>query len=524
MQTLEALLAGLDATWRPGEDGADIRSIRPRDISEDSRRVTPGCLFVARSGLRSDGGAFVEEAKRLGACAVLTDRARAQRVADRTGLPAIGVDDVPRAGAEVAERFFDHPSRALDLIGVTGTNGKTTVAHLVQRILRACGVECGLIGTVVVDTCRAARPATLTTPPAIEISRALAAMRAAGAKACAIEASSHALEQGRIGALRFCAGVYTNLSGDHLDYHATMEAYAGAKRTLFDALGPDAEAIVNIDDAWADRVTGETRARRVECSERPGAACTVRTLDADARSTLLALDGPWGAMEARARLVGAHNAMNLLQALAGAWGAMERLGAAPDRMTLEQAARSAAPPPGRLEPVALDDESPPFSVLVDYAHTDHALEHALRAARGIVADSGKLLVVFGCGGDRDRTKRPRMGRIASELADAAVVTSDNPRTEDPRAIIDEIMEGVPPQRVPACEIEPDRAAAIAIAIERARPGDVVLIAGKGHEDYQLLPDGAGGVQRRPFDDRVEARAALTERRRRIGAIREAGAA
>jgi UDP-N-acetylmuramoyl-L-alanyl-D-glutamate--2,6-diaminopimelate ligase len=520
MQTIAALLEGVDSQ-APLMIG-DAGGVAPRDITEDSRRVTPGALFVARPGANADGRKYCVDAARLGAAAILTDRAGAPAIARDTRLPVVGVDDVPRAAAIVGERSFDQPSRALAVVGVTGTNGKTTIAHLVQGLLRACGVECGLIGTVVIDTCAGVRQASLTTPPAIEVSRALAAMRAAGAKACAMETSSHALEQGRVAALRFTAGVYTNLTGDHLDYHGTMEAYASAKRILFDRLDADAAAIVNTDDAWAERITGATRAKRLACGD--GAACRVRVADADARSTRLILDGPWGSVDARVGLVGAHNAMNTLQALCAAWDTLERLGATPSVDALRVALAGLTPPPGRLEPVTHDGAPAPFAVLVDYAHTDNALENALGAARPIVAPGSDLVVVFGCGGDRDRTKRPRMGRIATELADRAIVTSDNPRTEDPRRIIEQVLEGVPPARRPICEVEADRAAAIDLAISTARPGDVVVIAGKGHEDYQLLPDGRGGIVRRDFDDRVEARKALARRAERVHQARGAGAA
>lgn len=520
MQTIAALLDGVDSQAAQFFGGAE--GVVPRDITEDSRRVTPGALFIARHGAKADGRRYAADAARLGAGAILTDRASAPSIAAETNLPVVGVRDVPIAAAIGAERFFGDPSSTLALVGVTGTNGKTTIAHLVQGLLRASGVECGLIGTVVIDTCAGVRQASLTTPPAIEISRALGAMRGAGAKACAIETSSHALEQGRVAALRFSAGVYTNLTGDHLDYHGTMEAYADAKRILFDRLTPDAAAIVNTDDPWAVRVTGSTRARRLECAD--AGACRVRVADADARSTRLVLDGPWGSIDARVGLVGAHNALNTLQALVASWDTLERLDATPSTDSLRVALAGLTPPPGRLEPVIVDGAAAPFAVLVDYAHTDNALENALASARSIVAPGSDLIVVFGCGGDRDRTKRPRMGRIASELADRAIVTSDNPRTEDPGQIIEQVLDGVPPARRPRCAVEPDRAGAIEMAISTARPGDVIVIAGKGHEDYQLLPDGRGGIVRRDFDDRVEARKALARRAERIHQARGAGAA
>jgi len=528
MQTLEALLKGVEdgreALFCPGAGGADPRALEPRDITEDSRRVTPGALFVARPGLSVDGRTFADDAARLGAMAILTDEASAREIAVRPGLATVGVGDVARVAPIVGERFFDEPSRSLEVVGVTGTNGKTTIAHLVQGLLRACGVECGLVGTVVIDTCTTVRPASLTTPPGIELSRTLAAMRAAGARACVMEASSHALEQGRASAIRFNTAVYTNLSGDHLDYHGTMEAYAAAKRILFDGLDDDATIVVNIDDAWADRIAGGAGGRRLECSATGDGACRVRATEADARSTRLTLDGPWGSVDARVPLVGAHNAMNLLQSLAASWSVLERLGRTPDLGTLHIALAGATPPPGRLEPVLVDDAAPAFSVLVDYAHTDHALENALTAARPLVREGADLICIFGCGGDRDRTKRPRMGRVASELADRAIVTSDNPRREDPDRIIEEVLTGVAPTRRPACAVEPDREIAIQLAIDTAQPGDVIVIAGKGHEDYQLLPDGQGGVVRRDFDDRVVAAEALRRRADRLRAGREAGAA
>jgi len=463
------------------------------DITEDSRDVAPGTLFVARRGGSHDGRRFIPDAIGRGAAAVLTDRP-APEVDEQVAV--LLAEDVPLAASARAERFFGDPSRRLTLIGVTGTNGKTTTAFLVRHLLNHAGRRCGLMSTVLVDDGRESAPASLTTPPGIEISRALGRMVANGCDAAVMETSSHALHQGRTAALRFAIAAFSNLSGDHLDYHASMTEYAEAKAILFDSLDADGVAIVNADDPVSERMLRSTRARTMRVGlEADRTDCRAEILGIDPGGTDVAFHTPRGAFELRLPLVGAHNVANAL--LAAAIVAEAGL----DDDAIRAGLAACAAPPGRLEPVTTPDD--PFAVLVDYAHTDAALANVLRAVRGIVPGGGRLVLVFGCGGDRDRTKRPRMAQAACHFADRIIVTSDNPRTEDPERIVEDILEGVDADSRPRTEAIVDRRQAIHRAIETGRAGDVVLIAGKGHEDYQII-----GETKHPFDDRQVAREAL----------------
>lgn len=485
--TISKLIEGLPVRLARG--GADPAITA---VVEDSRGATPGCLFIARGGTKADGRRFIADAVRAGAAAVLTD--------DPASVPAGAVilqaDDVALAAAFLAERFAGEPSSKLRLIGVTGTNGKTTTTYLIRHLLNRAGIRCGLIGTVQIDDGASVIPASLTTPPAVEISSLLARMVANGCDACVMETSSHALHQRRVGGLRFIGGVFTNLTGDHLDYHGTMEEYAAAKAMLFENLPRDGFAVVNIDDPTADRMIARCAVRVISCSvNERDASCVARIGRQTIRDVEVSFLGQWGGFEMRLPLVGRHNVMNALQA--AAVGAAMDLDAA----TLAAGLSTCPAPPGRLEPVTKPDDD--LTVLVDYAHTDDALRNVLSALRPLVPTGASLRVVFGCGGDRDRTKRPRMAAVAASLADDIIITSDNPRTEDPQAIIEEILTGVPGNHAAHVCAVVDRTQAIAAAIERSRPGDVVLIAGKGHEDYQII-----GTTRRPFDDRLVAKAAL----------------
>ncbi|MBX3359139.1 MAG: UDP-N-acetylmuramoyl-L-alanyl-D-glutamate--2,6-diaminopimelate ligase [Phycisphaeraceae bacterium] len=516
------LISGLDI--RPMTRADSWQSVRVCDITEDSRTALTGTLFVARRGEHADGRRFVPSAIAAGAVAVLTDDPSLQLPAGtHAGEPvALLTPDINLAGAQIAERFYGSPASRLAMIGVTGTNGKTTITFLIHQLLNALGVRTGLIGTVQIDDGREVAPATLTTPPAIELSRTLATMVESGCEAAVMEVSSHALHQRRVGALRFDIGVFTNLTGDHLDYHKTMESYADAKAMLFGLLGEDGVAVVNADDPWHERMVRGSRGRVLRCSMagdpslalRDGGRCGVVVRQADQRHTSEVLMGPWGALDASVRLIGAHNSMNLLQAVAAvhATGESLRPRRPLDAADLKAAVDGLSPPPGRLEPVS--DSGDSVTVFVDYAHSDDAIRSVLGTLRATMspADSGRLWIVFGCGGDRDRTKRPRMGAAAAELADRIIVTSDNPRTESPSTIIDEILAGIPAAARERTSIDADRERAIHRGIADAAPGDVVLIAGKGHEDYQILPDGRGGTVTRQFSDRLVARAALSARR------------
>lgn len=471
-------------------------------LADDSRRVVPGTMFVARAGAQGAGGAhgdgraFIQDAIARGAVAI---------VADEGVVPIDGVAWVSaRGGAAarlpaLAEAFHGFPSRRLRIVGITGTNGKTTTTYLYRHIEREAGRRCGLIGTVETDDGAGTVPSTLTTPGAIDLSTTLARMVAHGCTGAVMETSSHALHQGRVAALRFGCGIFTNLTGDHLDYHGSMDAYAAAKAVLFEGLDACATAIVNADDPAHERMLTGCRANVIRCSLRSArATASVQGLRMGAGSMGVTLCGPWGRIEAELPFTGRHNAMNALQAVAAAWSD------GIDGAVIERALSTCAAPPGRLEPVTAPQD--PFTVLVDYAHTDDALLNVCSALKAVLEPGGRLITVFGCGGDRDPTKRPRMARVACEQSDVVVVTSDNPRTEDPEGIVDQIMAGVPSACAAVVHRVTDRSAAIHAAIAQARERDVVLIAGKGHEDYQII-----GSVKVAFDDRLVAREAIAGR-------------
>jgi UDP-N-acetylmuramoyl-L-alanyl-D-glutamate--2,6-diaminopimelate ligase len=443
-------------------------SVEIEDLAYDSRAVRPGTLFFCIRGGRADGHDFAQRAVQAGAAALVTERPLSLRV------PQAVVEDVRQAMAVVAAEFFGRPSQELEIAAVTGTNGKTTTSFLLHSILDAAGRRPGLLGTIECRVGGEPRPAVRTTPEAIDLQRTFREMLDAGDRSCALEATSHGSYYGRLAGTRFACLVFTNLTQDHLDLHGTMEEYFEAKRRLF-VDGDPPPAAINVGDQWGRRLL----------ADRPDALTFGFASDATLRPE--ALEG------IDLKLKGRFNVENALAAMAGA-----RL------LGIEEAEIAAGIErlegvPGRFEAV---DEGQPFTVLVDYAHTPDSLENVLRSARSLTSE--RLLCVFGCGGDRDRGKRPLMGRIAAELADLAIVTSDNPRSEEPRAIIEEILGGAESE----LEGEPDRREAIARAVESAAPGDVVLIAGKGHEQGQQFRD-----RTVPFDDREVAREAL----RRLGA-------
>ncbi len=481
------------------------RGVRICDLTEDSRTVLPGSLFVAKRGTRVDGRGFIDEAVRAGAVAVLTDESA--EMGD-VGVPVVRVRDLPIATALIAERFFGNASRRLALCGVTGTNGKSTVAHMVSRLLGAAGMRCGLIGTVTIEDGREVARASMTTPPAIELSRTFATMVESRCVAASLEVSSHALAQGRTDALSFDAAVFTNLTGDHLDYHKTVENYRAAKARLFAGLRHGATAVINVDDPASAAMVEGCRARIVRCgAEGSGAACTWWAGPPTLEGTPARFTGPWGLIETRLGVLGDFNALNALLSLVAA----SSMGA--DMARLTRALPGLRTPAGRLERVGHGCGDLP-AVFVDYAHTDDALANALRVVRGL-ADGlgGRVIVVFGCGGERDRTKRPRMGAAARRGADLVFVTSDNPRSERPSGIIDDILGGIPADQRTGVEVHVDRDAAIRGAIDAGGARDVVLIAGKGHENEQVLPDASGGTRTVAFDDVERARAALDGRAR-----------
>lgn len=504
---LSDLLKGIRAEVRPGKrSAADPRIC---DFTEDSRTALPGSLFVARPGLVTDGRRFIEDAVRAGAVAILTDSEGASAVPD--GAVAVVADDVPLVSAILAERFFGEPSRMLNVAAITGTNGKSTTAHLVRGLLNACGVRCGLVGSVEVDDGEHSSIATLTTPTAAELSHVFSTMVEKGCTAAVIEASSHAIDQRRIAGLDIDAAAFTNLTQDHLDYHGTMERYAGAKAELLSSLKPSALAVVNAEDPAHTTMLEDCGSRILriyptwrERIEEDEATIRGDALEGAFGSGVEAV-GPWGTVRGEVRLIGGFNMANLLTAIAIAhdFG----LSAA----QIESALPELTAPAGRLELVSAPDD--PFSVLVDFAHTPDALLNAIGAVRSVVRTGGVLRVVFGCGGDRDRRKRPLMGRVVVDRADAVYVTSDNPRTENPSAIIDEVLSDLTAGERRNAIVHVDRRMAIQSAVRELQPGDVLLIAGKGHEAYQLLPDPTmpGGVRRIDFDDRDIARSALKSR-------------
>ena len=489
-------------------EGRDPETVRVCDITEDSRTVVPGSLFVARSGLKSDGRKFAADAIALGAVAVLTD--------DDSlcfhSIPVLHCHDIMLGAAIAAEHFYGHASHKLSLIGVTGTNGKSTITYLAWKLMNAAGARTGLIGTVMIDDGREVARAVMTTPPAIELSRTFATMAESGCIAAAMEVSSHALDQRRVGAFKFRIGAFTNLTGDHLDYHKTMENYAAAKAKLFDSLPVDGLAIVNADDAAFTRMIRDCKARVLRCHTGPGESgegiARVETLSRSIRGMRLRMRGPWGMIEDDVALIGDYNAMNVLQAVACAHAS------GLSAQQIQAALCTLDAPPGRLQRVSPEDSD--ITVFVDFAHTDDALTNVLRETGKVMegrtrSDGPKLWAVFGCGGDKDRTKRPRMGKAAAEHANRIVVTSDNPRTEAPNAIIDEILSGIAPTDRLRVDVQENRARAISFAIHEAKSGDVIILAGKGHENTQILSDGKGGTLATPFDEPAIAREAIALR-------------
>jgi UDP-N-acetylmuramoyl-L-alanyl-D-glutamate--2,6-diaminopimelate ligase len=466
-------------------------------LTADSRQVTPGDCFVAVPGFKQDARRFIPEATRRGATLVVTEGEEA-RDAD---VAQVIVPSARVALAQLADAYYDHPSRALTVVGITGTNGKTTTSYLVEALLAARGLGTGVIGTIQYVLGRETRPASQTTPEAVELQRMLAEMRASGVRGVAMEVSSHALALHRVDGIEFDVAVFTNLTQDHLDFHGTLEEYGRAKRRLFELLARSAKpaptAVVNADDpAGASMVAGH-RGRVLTYGRAAGALVRAVEHASGGDGIRLVVDTPRGRVAAASPLIGEHNVSNLLAAI----GVGVALDLSPDAIATALARVPGVP--GRFEQVHAGQ---PFLVVVDYAHTPDALARVLATARKLTR--GRLGAVFGCGGDRDRTKRPIMGEIAARLADRVWVTSDNPRTERPQAIVDDVLAGV--RRATAdgsrWEAEPDRYAAIAGALAWARPDDVVVIAGKGHETYQIV-----GTDVLPFDDREVARRILTER-------------
>jgi len=475
---LDDLAAGFSGARVVGDPSVEVK-----DLAYDSRKVEPGTLFFCVVGEKADGHEFGPRAVEEGAAALVVERELTE-----LDVPQVVVGDSRAAMAPLAARFNGDPTGELRVVGVTGTNGKTTTAFLVREILRAADYSCGLLGTVKQIVGGVEKEVERTTPEAIELQKTFRQMLEGGDEACAMEVSSHAMTLHRADAIHFEVAIFTNLTQDHLDFHADMEDYFLAKRKLFEAEGTKAR-IVNVDDPYGRRLASE-----FECltfsAEGAEADYSAREVSFDASGASFAV----GELQLRTGLPGHFNVANAL----GAFAAAEAMGVGPEIAVAGLA--KAARVPGRFEPI---DEGQGFSVLVDYAHTPDSLENVLRAARRLTA--GKLISVFGAGGDRDRDKRPKMGRAAAELSDLAVVTSDNPRSEDPEAIVAEVAGGAEAAEGGFdLEIVIDRREAIALALGRAEPGDTVVIAGKGHEQGQEFEDG----RKVPFDDREVAREEL----------------
>lgn len=464
-----------------------MRSVKGRDdssitgLTDDSRKVTSGCLFVAVAGHEADGHAFIPSAVENGAAALVVERPPEQVPA----VPVVEVSDSRLALALLSHFISGRPSERLRVVGVTGTNGKTTTAWLIHHMLTEVGRMTGLVGTIETRIGTRRLAANLTTPGPIELSSILSEMVDAGCTDCVMEVSSHALVQHRVEGIRFSAAVFTNLTRDHLDYHESWDAYLNAKKSLFDGLDSEAAAVYNADDPSGERIVSDAAGARYSYGQSAGADYSFRIDESGLEGLTLTFDG-----ETRSfNLVGGFNAYNL----AAAYGLGRAFGY-PKETVLDTLA-SASPVPGRMEQIHLPGG---VVAVLDFAHTPDGLEKALTAVREIAGSDARLWCVFGCGGDRDRGKRPIMGEIAERLADRLIVTSDNPRTESPEAILDDIRTGMRHPENATWIV--DRREAIRYAGTHAQPGDTVVVTGKGHEDYQII-----GRERVHFDDREEVR-------------------
>jgi UDP-N-acetylmuramoyl-L-alanyl-D-glutamate--2,6-diaminopimelate ligase len=468
-------------------------------LAYDSRTVKSGDVFVALKGLHADGTAFARQAIDRGAAAIVSE----QPAPEGVHVPWAIVGDARLALALLATAFYRDPSREMRVVGITGTNGKTTTAYLLAGIFEAAGIRCGVLGTVAYKIGDELREATRTTPEAPDVQALLREMVDRGCGACAMEVSSHALALRRVDGMTFAAAVFTNLTRDHLDFHAGMDDYFRAKRRLFDMLPRNAPSIVNVDDPRG--------ASLIDAGGRPLTYGMQRPADVKSGPVSFSLDGlqfdvatPRDTLHVRSKLIGKPNVYNILAAVATATA----LDVSSD--AIEKGLYALDAVPGRFQTVSGPNDD--VTVVVDYAHTDDALRNLLETARPLA--HGRLITVFGCGGDRDRTKRPLMGAVAGRLSDVIVITSDNPRSEDPARIIEEIQRGITPdtrrERQSLLTIV-DRRQAIARAVEIARAGDVVLVAGKGHEKYQVIGD-----HTLAFDDVAVAREALGRRRTNSG--------
>lgn len=475
---------------------SEVFELNPAGLAYDSRRVEPGFVFFAIPGFRQDGHEYVGDAVQRGAIAVVVEK----EVKKPAGVSVVRVRDSRRALALAAARFYGHPGQRLRMVGVTGTNGKTTTTHLISAIYRARGEKVGLIGTLYARIGDVVVPEERTTPESLDLQELLRRMVDAGVTVVVMEVSSHALALQRVAGVEYDAAVFTNLTQDHLDFHKDLEDYYRTKELLFTGLKTSGGkqglklAVINADDRYGPRLASASGGRVVTYGVDNRAGVRARDIVLKESGADFTVEGTWGKTPLRLKLAGGFNVYNALAAFAVGWAE----GFPPEDVA--RALENAEAVPGRFERV---DAGQDFTVVVDYAHTPDGLENVLQAARALTR--GEVIAVFGCGGDRDSTKRPMMGEVAGRLADFTVVTSDNPRSEDPQRIIAAIETGVRRSGRTRYTIEPDRRKAIKEAFMRAKTGDIVVLAGKGHEDYQIV-----GTQKLPFDDRKVAAEVLRE--------------
>lgn len=497
--SLSGLMKGIPYATKGNLDGIQIRS-----VTSDSKQVREGDLFIAIKGVKQDGHHYLEEAIHRGAVAVVVERSYSHPAAR-----VLQVSDSKRILSRLAAAYYQFPSKEMKVVGVTGTNGKTTITYLLEQVFQEEGI--GILGTINYRVGNRVVPAAQTTPGALEVQAFLRKMVDAGCRYAAVEVSSHALDQCRVADVDFQAAIFTNLSQDHLDYHQTMEAYAEAKLKLFTQLRPAHWAIVNEEDPFSKEIMIQTKAQLLTYGFGQNADVHAEAMSFESNQIKIdvaypvnagARDGMRNKITIQSPLIGRHNAYNILASFAA--GLVLNRPPAQIKQRLERLQCV----PGRMEAVSIEEmESAKFNVFVDYAHTPDGLNQVLTTLREITP--GRLLVVFGCGGDRDRGKRPQMGRIAAQLADEVFITSDNPRSENPETIIQDILEGIRPlgeKKMSRVKIEADRAAAVREAIFSAGAGDTVLLAGKGHENYQIFKDVMV-----PFDDRDQARRWMMEK-------------
>jgi UDP-N-acetylmuramoyl-L-alanyl-D-glutamate--2,6-diaminopimelate ligase len=486
---LRELFEGAEASIPSAAENLEIRQ-----IACDSRKVKPCALFFALHGAKEDGNAFVRDAVSRGAAVIASEERVPAYIPP--SVTWVQVREARKALAVTAANFFGHPAEALQLVAVTGTNGKTTTTSLVDAIVKASGAKTGLFGTIAYHTPLGDYPAPNTTPESVDLQGFLAEIRDAGGKFAVLEASSHSLAMDRLWGCHFAAAVFTNLTREHMDYHKTFEDYFAAKKRLFEGTGAGAPevAIVNSDDEYGKRLTGLAK-KTVTYGLESDADITTRKFQLTFNGLSFTAQTPNGKVQVASSLVGRINVYNILAAI----GAAQALGLSNE--TIEAGIRSLESVSGRFQRIDLGQ---PYFVVVDYAHTDDALENLIRTAREL-NPKGRIITLFGCGGGKDRTKRPVMGEVTGRLSDLTILSSDNPRTEDPLKIITDIIVGLQKTNGKYL-IEPDREKAIGLAMDEARAGDIVLLAGKGHENYQILADAT-----LEFDDRDMARRALRGR-------------